>query len=199
MLGSSIVLPRNKEVELNEQDTFLDLKKVHQSKKEPRMTKMEKKEVEKEAGKEAAKEHQKQEQIMQDMLDHSNRVLFRARAVFPFDFFPNELIIDLSKATFVERAFFGTSTTNSVYIKDIANVGVETGPFLATFRVVDVSYNTEKHVIHYLKRKDAIIAQEIVQGLVTASKEELDLTRVSPDEVIPFVRRISGMQKVALS
>ena len=50
-----------------------------------------------------------------------------------------------------------------------------------------------------LEENDTIIAQEIVQGLVTASKEELDLTRVSPDEVIPFVRRISGMQKIALS
>lgn len=208
MLRTGTELPRNKEIELDKKgekanvdnshgDRSVDNGLMQRVKKKLSTTEKEQKKGEDEAKKEAAKEHLKQEQLMEDMLSHSSRLLFRAKAIFPFDFFPNELIIDLSKVTFIERAFFGTNNTNSVYIKDIANVGVETGPFLATFRVVDVSYNTEKHVIHYLKRKDAITAQEIVQGLVTASKEELDLTKVTPSDVIPFIRRLSGMQKIA--
>lgn len=219
MLGSLFLLSKNKEVSLyprfNEKKSHgIDINNGESKKNENQISRLlkstddfeksrndeikrEQNEGEKVAYEEAVKEHEKQEEMLADMLSHSNQVLFHAKAVFPFDFFPNELIVDLSKATFVEREFFGTGSTNSVYIKDIANVGIETGPFLSTFRIVDVSYNTDKHVIHFLRKKDAQKAQEIVQGLVTASKENFDLTKLKPEEVVPFICKISGMQRIS--
>jgi hypothetical protein len=153
--------------------------------------------VENEVQKDLAKEEAKQKEMFINAVDDSSMPLLRIKSVFPFDFFPNELIVDMVKVTMVKKDFFFSGSSEAVYIKDIANVIVETGPFLSTLKIIDISYNTEKHNIQYLKRKDAFRARILIEGLVTAAKRGIDLCKLNRKEVVPYINQLSGISKIA--
>jgi hypothetical protein len=203
MEPQSVLLPKNQEIKLDK----LKPREKKEEKKNKKLTveknsgeaeygKKVQKEGEHDAYKDIVKEQTKQHEMVEDIINKSNRVLLHVKAVFPFDLFPNELIIDLAKVTFVMKEFFGSGTMEAVYVKDIADVIVETGPVFSTLRIVDISFGANKHFIHYLKKKDAFRARELIEGLITASKEGLDLTKLEAGDVISAITKLSGMQKV---
>lgn len=220
MLGS-IVLPKNKEVMLSakkdekndgeEKETHgifdsiepKDYAKKIKNKRNP--NKQEKaefgketqKEGEKEAHKEIVKETEKQQEILEDVIEKSKKVLLKSKSVFPFDWFPDELIIDPTKVIIVHREFLSSGAMDTVYIKDIADVIVETGPYLATLNIIDVSYGANKHYISKLKKADALRAREIIEGLVTALKAGIDILKLPGENILSSISQLSGMQKIA--
>jgi hypothetical protein len=120
-----------------------------------------------------------------DVVKRSDTVLFKAKTIFPFDFFPNDLIIDITKVTVITRNFFFSGQTQSINIKDILDIVVETGPFFATIRVIDMGYlPTNKIHIKYLKKKDAMQARAIIEGLLAANKAGVDITKIPRRELI---------------
>lgn len=205
MEPQSIVLSKNHEVNLDKANPKKEKKeekisnKTSSSQSSSEDTEYGKKvqdEGEHDAYKDIVKEQTRQHEMVEDIINKSNKVLLHVKAVFPFDLFPNELIIDLSKVTFIMKEFFGSGAMEAVYVKDIADVIVETGPVFSTLRIVDISFGANKHIIHYLKRKDAFRAREIIEGLITANKEGLDLTKLEGGDVMGAVTKLSGMQKM---
>jgi hypothetical protein len=195
MEPQSIALPKNQEIKLGKEKP----KKVERgTAKEgvPEYGKKVQSEGEHDAYKDIVKEETKQHEMVENIINKSNHVLLHIKAVFPFDLFPNELIIDLTKVTFIMKEFFGSGTMEAVYIKDIADVIVETGPAFSTLRIVDISFGANKHIIHYLKRSEAFKAREIIEGLITANKEGVDLTKLEGEDVINAITKLSGMQKI---
>jgi hypothetical protein len=73
---------------------FADLKKSEKDEK-----------VEDEAQKDLAKEEAKQKEMFINAVDDSSKPLLKIKSVFPFDFFPNELIVDMVKVTMVKKDF----------------------------------------------------------------------------------------------
>ncbi len=156
------------------------------------------KEGEGEAHKDIIKETEKQQELLDDVLKKSKKILLHAKSEFPFDFFPDEITIDPTKVIIVHKEFFGSGTMDTVYIKDIADVIVEAGPYLATINIVDVSYGASKHYIKKLKKKNAFKAREIIEGLVTALKAGIDIMKLPGNELLPSISSLSGMQKIGI-
>ena len=63
------------------------------------------------------------------LLEQANQVLLKCNTVFPFDLFPNTLIIDYNKVDIIYRSFFATSQTVSVPIARVNHVTVDVVTF----------------------------------------------------------------------
>jgi hypothetical protein len=117
------------------------------------------------------------------LIDQSHCVLLNISAVFPFDFFPDQVTIDENKVNIVERMFFWSEYIHSVMIKDIMNVVVQSGLFFATLQLIPIGHGDIPIEVRYLKRHDAIRARRIIQGLIAAKKANIDLTAL-PKKVL---------------
>lgn len=116
------------------------------------------------------------------LIHTSNAVLFKAKAVFPLDFFPDSITIDENKITFVRAFFWGSQQVHSYLIKCVKDVLIETNPFFATLKMKIERY-TEKAVqesIKYLKKEDTYKAQQLIQGLMVSMKEGIEVNEVEP-------------------
>ncbi len=132
----------------------------------------------------AAEENKKvQEEKLNHLVARSNGNLLRIKAVFPFDFFPDELIVDRNKVDIINREFLKSATIRSVLHRDITDVIVQTSLFFAKVTIVARSFTDQVHEIHFLKRHEAIRARRLIQGLVAAVRQGIDLEPFSDQEL----------------
>lgn len=206
MQGQIVVLPKNEEIKLkdmvrgkvtmeSEEVMWNGGKKNQQDDRykppQKEFTKKAIREGEKDAVKAIVRDKEVNENMLDDALDRAQTVLYHCKSVFPFDFFPNDLIIDLSKVTVVKRNFFMSGSTQSVYMRDIVDVEVATGPFFSSLAVVDMYYAQNKMEINYLKRGEAMKAREIILGVVAAIKLNVNITTLEGDDMLGRIRELA--------
>lgn len=120
---------------------------------------------------------------LEDLADKSSDVLMRVSTVFPFTFFVNDIIVDPYKVNVVFREFFYSEHIHSIMVKDILDVVVETSLFFATVKIVDQGYTENSVNITYLKKEDALKLRKIIQGLVIAHRQAVDLSAIDPSQI----------------
>lgn len=150
----------------------------------------------KEAEKILVKERLRNDELLNELVDRAHTVLYKTKSVFPFDFFPDEISISLTKITIVNRQFFSSGSTQSVYIRDIMDVIVDSGPFFATLKIVDVSFAENKLTVEYLSKTDALKARRIIEGLTVASKMNIDLTKVNKKHLVNHIQELGTVREI---
>lgn len=128
-------------------------------------------------------------------LASATSVLFKAKTVFPFQFFPDEIIVDPIKVSLIRRIFFGSEELFSIEIKNILEVTVASGPFFATliikFLVIgSLTPPPPPIIINHLKKSDAAKARRIIQGLIIAKREGINLTQVHAQNITPLLQKV---------
>ena len=126
------------------------------------------------------------------LVDICEEPLLRIQTVFPFVLFPNEIVVDVDKVSIIYRDFFASKQVHSVLVKDISDVVVETGPFFATLRIVDVGYVENSIDVTYLKKSEGRQARETIQGLMTVHRHGIDLTKVSRQDLLDKLKRLGS-------
>jgi hypothetical protein len=114
----------------------------------------------------------------------SNSILFKATTVFPFNFFPDTIIIDKTKITIIERLFFYHQDIRSYAIEDILNVEVGTSIFFSTLTCLTRYDNRKVFALRYLRKKDASFAKKLIQGLIIAKREGVHIEELSKEEIM---------------
>lgn len=115
----------------------------------------------------------------------SNEVLATAHAVFPFDLFPDTVIVDRTKVTIIKHGFFWSAETISIRIEDILNVTTGVGPLFGSLTVASRVMSSVDHFkINYFWRKDAIHLKHIIQGYVIAHHNKIDVSHLSNKDLI---------------
>lgn len=137
----------------------------------------ERKEGEKLAGIYDVSETKKGEKKLNDLIGKSQTTLLKISNIFPFDFFPDDVVIDVNKVSVINRPFFFSSYVHSVSIKDVFDVLVETNVLFATLRIVDRNFMENVLSVNYLWKSDAFKARRIIQGLLVAAREGIDLSK----------------------
>ncbi|RJQ25972.1 hypothetical protein C4577_04465 [Candidatus Parcubacteria bacterium] len=145
--------------------------------------------------KEGTKKKEESTEKFQSLVDNSKKILFKTKAVFPFDFFPDELTIDFNKVNLIIRDFFGSGRVHSVFIKDISDVFVYKTPFFSTIEIVDVGFVENSIKMKFLKNKDAMRARRIIQGLIITSKQDIDLA-VLGLEIPDIIKKLEELGKM---
>lgn len=97
-------------------------------------------------------------------------IILKIKSVFPFELFPDELIIKKDKVTLVNRTLPGTSMVRDMHIHDIAQAEADCGPIFGHLHVYPNLRTEQPLLIERLLRKDALAAREIIEDLITREK-----------------------------
>lgn len=127
-----------------------------------------------------------------ELANVTERTLFTARAVFPFELFPDTLRIDRMKITVIHNDFLKMAHTTSIRLKDLGNVEAILGPFFGTIILTSQYYRNNTQTINFLTRRDAQHAQRLLQGFMVALKANIDTSNISEDELIQLLHRIGN-------
>ena len=151
---------------------------------------------EEEGKKEQAKETAKVEQIAEEKMEALSQkkdiVLFQANSYFPFDPFPDTIVIDTSKVSIIHREFLASEEVITMLLKEITDVSLESSLFLANLKF-SYAHNPIKPLstyIYKLKRADAITAKDILEGILVVHREGVDLSKISPETIVTFVKNL---------
>lgn len=120
------------------------------------------------------------DQIMQE----SNQVLAHFRSVWPFDFFPDEVIIDKKAITIVRHWFFGVGQKITCHFEDLVNSEVQIGPFFGSIKIYSKYFTDGEEDVNWFSRSDAKKIHAILQGLLMAKKEGADIQNIPNDELL---------------
>lgn len=90
-------------------------------------------------------------------MNDKNKEIMRIRSVFPFDLFPNTIILQKNKIDIIHRPFFYTKQVFTVFINDIRTVKINSGPFFASlsFELKGMVDEQNPEPIHFLRKKSA--------------------------------------------
>jgi hypothetical protein len=129
---------------------------------------------------------------LDSLLQGSGETLFETQAIFPFDFVPDRLLVDMAKVTILYREFFGMGTEHTILLNEIRDVDVETGLLTANLRILVSGPGVLWTGIEYLHKHDAMAAKHLIEGLLIARAEHCDLRGLSMPE---RVSKLSALGK----
>jgi hypothetical protein len=128
---------------------------------------------------------------LKKILSESGDVLAKATTVFPFSFFPDDIVVDRTKVTLTKRNFFFTSEVTSIRIEDILHVRVASGPLLGSLVLVVRILNSEdRYNINNFWKKDATHLKHLIHGYVIAQHNDIDTNHLPKDELISTLCRL---------
>lgn len=123
--------------------------------------------------------------------ESSQEVLASASTVFPFDLFPDHVTVDRTQVSIAHRTFLWMGDITSVRIEDILNVTANVGLIFGSLRISTRFFDPDKpYEIPRLWREDALRLQAIIQGLLIASKKEIDASALDGAQLVQEAERL---------
>ncbi|MCX6706473.1 MAG: hypothetical protein NTV24_05260, partial [Candidatus Woesebacteria bacterium] len=114
----------------------------------------------------ADKQERDDDRTVAGLVKKSNRILVSISShAFPFDPYPDTINVEEGRITIITRNFFFSSQVHSVDIKDISNIFINMSPFFAQLVIVSKTFAQNEIRIRNLRKKDAILARIIIEGL----------------------------------
>lgn len=157
----------------------------------------------KEAQKTEAKVREQTRHKLENISQRHDLELIRAQGVFPFDLFPDTIIIDTTKITLVRKQMLATEQIITIPLKDVSDAHVQTALFLASVTFAYMPHASspgmlkpEEETITCLRREDAIRIKNIIKGVLVAIAEEIDLAKLSPEEVENVIEKFGHSEGV---
>ncbi len=114
----------------------------------------------------------------------ASAVLFSCDTLFPFDLFPDTLVIDYNKVDIIYRSFFGAHNTVSIPIERLNYVGVDSVFFLSALKIETKGLQQNPDPLHAMRTADAQLAKNLIFGLMAAEKHNIDLTHLGREAII---------------
>lgn len=109
-----------------------------------------------------------------------NPTLLDIKSVWPFEFFPNRLIIDEEDVTIVNKRFFFMGWTETIPASEIQDVRMYTGPFLASISIQKKPPVIQQIEVNNLWKKDALRAKELIDGLILENRDLIKIPEKTP-------------------
>ena len=118
--------------------------------------------------------------------------IYKLSAIFPFDFFPNQVIIEEKQVIIVYKQFFFTFQDYHILIEDILMPIVEQSVFFATLKleIGPGGFQQNPPPVEFLKKPQALKAKRIIVGLLVCHKEKIDLNGLDKKEMIKKLEEI---------
>lgn len=136
------------------------------------------------------KDQRTETQKIDRVIEKTGRKLFEISSVFPFDFFPDKIVIDENKVSLIFGIFFFSEQVFPIFIKDIKNVTVSSSILFASLTFELTGYEKNPQKIKYLWIPGAMRARRIITGLVACHAEKIDTTKLSESKLLEKVEEI---------
>lgn len=114
----------------------------------------------------------------------AGEVLFSATNKKPLSLFRDTITIDREKLSITYRTFFKTAKVVSTPLDDIEAVDADVGPFLGSLRITSSFFVNNTRYVRRLARKDAEVAQSILQGYKLAKEKDINLAKINKEELV---------------
>ena len=105
--------------------------------------------------------NKKEEKVIEDP-----EIVLTIKSFFPFELFPDEMVIKNDKVTLINRTLPGTSMVRDMHMHDIAQAEADCGPIFGHLHVYSKLRTEEPLLIERVKRKDVLRAREIIENLL---------------------------------
>ncbi|HYD35210.1 MAG TPA: hypothetical protein VD999_04040 [Vitreimonas sp.] len=136
------------------------------------------------------------EQEIISKVEPKSEVLFEAQTLFPFDLFPACVTVTPTSVTVINKYFFGQERIQTIAIKDIFTIEVQTAFFFARVLFWYRQMNNMFVGVDYLSKANGLQLQKIVQGLIIAQNENIDPSLLTPRQTIEQVQKLVHVQGV---
>ncbi len=120
---------------------------------------------------ESKSEARKEFKKLEKLVEKTNNVIYEISSTFPFQLFPDRIIIDENKVTLARKELFFKRTFPIMY-DDIITVKVDRGILFAAIEFEIKRLEKSPRPINYLNPKEASTAKKYIMGLVEAKKQE---------------------------
>jgi hypothetical protein len=121
----------------------------------------------------------------------SRVVLAKATAVFPITLFPGTVAVDRSQVSITKRTFFLAGDVTSIQVDDILNVTAVVGPLFGKVRIATRYFDPDKpYDVDHFWRDDALRIAAIINGLVVAKANNIDISALSGNELVETLKRV---------
>src|SRR5690606_20227287 len=95
-------------------------------------------------------------QELEQIVETSQKVLMRVKSVFPFQFFPDTVIVDPTKVDIIYSDFFWHRFVFTIPITAIKLIKINVGLFFATLLNEVDGYETNPDAVTFFPRNEAI-------------------------------------------
>ncbi len=125
--------------------------------------------------KEQIDEIKKNEEKLDELIQQSKEYIYQAKAVFPFDLFPDQVIIDANKVTIIRNGFL-SSNEFPIPAGKITNIEVFYGLLFASIRIEVLGYSQPPPDVAKFTHTDTRLIKRYVTGLIRVYDEKIDLS-----------------------
>lgn len=129
--------------------------------------------------------------VSQKVAEESH-LLYQTKTMFPFELFPTIISVDKTKVSVISTIFFGSKEIKSLPIKDIFTVTVDVGPLFARISIIDRMARQAPVVIEKLPVDAALKLRRLIQGLVIASNNQLDVNELSHSDQLKQLEELGS-------
>lgn len=138
------------------------------------------------------------EQELSIMASRADKILLHAKAMFPFDLFGSTITIDANKVNIRIKTFFLTETVTSVMLKEIMDVRVHAslifGQLMIDYGPHPLKVSTV--YISHLRKKEALKAKEIIEGILVLYRgENIDTSKLKPEEAMEEIKEVGKVEE----
>jgi hypothetical protein len=132
-------------------------------------------------------------------ISKDNVFLFKFKAIFPLDLFPDEVILDKLKISIIKRDFFFSKRIITLPLTTTINVKIFRGPITSQIEIDDTSTLHQNPIpIRNIFIHDAIRFQELVEGIVIGMRQGINLMRMDKDELIDTASKWGAVKAESL-
>jgi len=120
----------------------------------------------------------------------SNIPLLTIKTVFPFRFFPCVITLDREKLTIADYFFFSSKQVENLLAEDIVSVTSTENWLFANLTIVSGIRINKEISVSYLAKEDAKKLRRMVEGLLIASRQGIDLMKIPHNELVTKLEEI---------
>lgn len=134
---------------------------------------------------------------LDNLTEITSKPLYATSAVFPFDLFPDKILLEQKQVILVYKHFFYSSQEFNILIEDILSPVVETSVMFATFKIElgPGGFEQNPPPIQYLRKKSAIKLKRMIMGLIMCNKEGVDLSKMTRQEILVKIEEIGSFRE----
>lgn len=137
----------------------------------------------------------KQMNKLNELQQKGTTPLLTIQTVFPFKFFPCILTLDRQKITRSESFFFSSKEVENYLVEEIVSITSVESLFFATLTMVTGVRINKEVSVPFLRKEDARKMRRLVEGLLIAGREGIDVNKIPAEQLIQKVEEI-GSAKV---
>lgn len=128
-----------------------------------------------------------------ELASETNDVIYELRSAFPFQLFPDKLVIDTNKITIVRKELFFKRIVPIAY-EDLITVTVNRSIFFASmgFEVKRLNRSQSPRSINFLPPEEATIAKKYITGILTAKKAGIDFSKLTSTQIRKRLKEIGS-------